>query len=498
MKLSRITVLAGCLGMSVSVGALADQSQDVTVSQEVSQVDKRTQLLEQEVTELQAKVNSLSAAVETNEGKPSSARYLEHGKVLDDEEIAEAVRAHSLISFGPYLNIRTQFDGSELIVRTPSIRESSRLLLGNYQNEQAALKAGKPLPGEPRIELSGVFGGQMFYSRGYDAGISSDIDFTDAEVDTYVVVNPWISAFMATAYSNAAGDTARPVDNSNVAITKAFITLGNFDKTSFYSSLGQMYVPFGRYSSAMVTAPLTQNVARTKERTLLVGYQGVEKNAFYTEAYAFQASSGFASESSTINDGGVDIGYDYAINDRVNGEIGAGVISTIADSTGIQSGSSMSGGFEGLSCSTCSEGMKHRVPGADVYAQFSYKPVSLVAEYVTATHAFDQETGFLYGDRGAKPAAQNVELEYSLQLFSKPSSVALGYGHTSESVMLGLPNHRLIAAYNVSIWQHTLETLEYRRDYNYSTGSSDVVTSDSAQNLGKIDNVVTAQIYVYF
>ncbi len=487
MRIPHVKILSGVACALIGTSAFAEQA--TSISQQVQTVDKRTQLLEQQVTELRSKLNDLNTSVKDEDKKST---------FVNNDQLSEAVRAHSLVSFGPYLNIRTQFNGSELIVNTPSIRESSRLLYNRYKNEQAAKTAGKPMPTVPRIELSGVIGGQAFYSRGYDAGKTSDIDVTDAEIDTYVVMNHWITGFMAVVYDNGRADSSRAVDNSNVEINKAFVTLGDLEHTPFYSSLGQLYVPFGRYSSSMVASPLTQKVGRTKERTLMVGYKTTDANAFYGELYAFKASSGFSSERSTVNDGGLDLGYDFYVDERLSGEIGASVISTIADSTGIQDGSSMSGGFSGLSCSTCSQSMKQRVPGADVYTKVTYDPFSFAAEYVTATHKFDRRTGFMYGDEGAKPAAQNVELAYTMHIFDKPSSVAIGYGHTSQAAMLGLPNRRYAFAYNVSVWKHTLETIEFRREYNYSHSSASNVSGDSLENLGKINNVITAQIYVYF
>ncbi len=104
----------------------------------------------------------------------------------------------------------------------------------------------------------------------------------------------------------------------------------------------------------------------------------------------------------------------------------------------------------------------------------------------------------MYGDEGAKPSAQNIELAYTLHLFDQPSSLAIGYGHTSQAAMLGLPNRRYNIAYNVSVWKHTLETIEFRREYNYSHGVASNLTGDALENLGSAQNVITAQVYVYF
>ena len=496
MKKSALTLSVVFTSLCLASSAFASTGHVTTVSSQVQEVDNRTQLLEQQVRELQAKVSGMSHS----EGGQGQHVYLEKSGMLEDSDLTDAVHAHSRVSFGPYLNIRTKFNGSELLVNTSSIRESSRLLQRRYNVQEAAKKAGKPRPEVPHMILSGVLGGQVFQQQGYGSARSSDIDLTDAEIDTYILMNHWISGFMAITYDNGTGTTSREVDHANIKINKAFMMFGDLEQTPVYASLGQFYVPFGRYSSSMIAAPLTQKLARTKERAFLIGYKDVRPNSVYGEVYTFGSSSGFASERTTVNDAGADLGFDFKTGDRLTGEVGVSWISNIADSSGIQDGSSTSGGFAGMSCSTCSQAMGHRVPGFDVYGQVSFGQFNLVAENVMATRHFDTDVGLLSGSSSApaKPKAQNVELGYTFDAFNRPSAFIIGYGHTSDAVMLGLPTRRYSMGFDTSIWKHTLEMIELRREYNYSTSAGTPVTGDSAEQLGKSSNVITAQIYVYF
>lgn len=491
--------------VAADVGNSAPSQQSTPTT---SASDHRVDFLEQQLATLKEQVEALQdqrghlSAASEESAPTSSADYLKKSDILRDENITLAVQAHSLVSFGPYLNMNPAYDGSELIVNTSSIREPMRLLKRNYQTQQDALKAGKPLPNVPRIELSGNLGAQTLYQRNYQADSSSNIDLTDVEVDMYVVMNHWITGYIAYVYDNTPdGSSAKREDNSNVLINKAFITVGDFARTPVYATIGQYYVPFGRYSSWMIVPPLTQSVGRTKERAIEVGYKSMSPNNFYSELYVFGSSSGFASERSNINDGGIDLGYDFRINDLLQGEVGASLISTIADSNGIQHGGGGTG-FEGLGNSSASEALDNRVPAMDIYASLTLQPVTLVAEYLRATRPFDRDSGFLYGQgQGARPSAFNAEVAYVFNAFDKPHSIAVGYGQTGEAVALGLPQRRYIVTYNVSLWEHTLESLEFRREYNYgeSAGAYMNAATDSAfADLGRASNVITAKINVYF
>ena len=124
MRIPHVKILSGVACALIGTSAFAEQA--TSISQQVQTVDKRTQLLEQQVTELRSKLNDLNTSVKDEDKKLT---------LVNNDQLSEAVRAHSLVSFGSYLNIRTQFNGSELIVNTPSIRESSRLLYNRYKND---------------------------------------------------------------------------------------------------------------------------------------------------------------------------------------------------------------------------------------------------------------------------------------------------------------------------------------------------------------------------
>ena len=68
--------------------------------------------------------------------------------------------------------------------------------------------------------------------------------------------------------------------------------LGNFSSQSslqpLYLTAGQFYMPFGRYSSAMVSDPYTKVLGRTLARGIELGYTQQSTNSFHAEVYGFQ------------------------------------------------------------------------------------------------------------------------------------------------------------------------------------------------------------------
>jgi hypothetical protein len=80
-----------------------------------------------------------------------------------------------------------------------------------------------------------------------------------------------------------------------------------------------------------------------------------------------------------------------------------------------------------------------------------------------------------------------------------PTSVSISYQSSRDALAIGLPAKRYSIVFNRSFWKNTLQSLEFRRDYDYhknatSTGSN----IESLTGTGKFANVVTLQFDYYF
>lgn len=403
--------------------------------------------------------------------------------------------ASSSLDIGPYLNRDAIFDGSKLIINVPTVREDSRLLVQQYQLIQECHELGIPTPDLPRVTLTGKLEGQTSYRSTYTGGSQNDNIFSGAELDAYVQGNSWVSGYMALDY---APDERR--DGSRLFMNRAFIAIGNLSQFPFYISVGQVYTPFGRYSSLMVTAPVTQALGRTKACTLTFGYyqkMGNNNNALHAEVYGFQglSNNNLARRSNQNNEWGTDIGYEFNSGCRLSGEIGAGYISSLVGSQEIQN----------MMFLNTEENLRYHVPALNVYGTLAINPVVFFTEYVGVMRSFNvNDISFTtnQGTRRRRPTAFHTEASYRFKTDSKPSSIGISYGHTSQALTLGLPQDRYSIFYNINIWRDTNLSFEYRHDINCRPSGStlldvapnNVVTTD----FGKSNNVVTAQFDLFF
>jgi hypothetical protein len=260
---------------------------------------------------------------------------------------------------------------------------------------------------------------------------------------------------------------------------------------------------------------LTQNLARTQERAIVLGYKQQSVNNFYAAVYAFKGAS-HVSATSHINNGGVNLGYGFKMGD-VNADIGGGAIANIADSQGMQftGNQPLFAGFGGpvvskvtttagstaniIQVDTGNEQLTHRVPAYDLHALLGVgSQIQIIGEYITASTRFNPNDMILNG-HGAKPQALNLEGICNLPWFTKPTSITLAYGMTRDALAVGLPAKRYSFVINRSWWKDTLQSLEFRRDYNY--GASNVSSGSQITGpagTGKAADAVILQFAYYF
>lgn len=411
------------------------------------------------------------------------------------------------VTTSPYLGVPAEFDASHLVINIPSINEDLRLLRQKAKMEKTLISEGLGLPKNPMVDLSGKVEILGSTQDPYEGDQTADIDLESAELHFFILMNKWTNALISLAYDNNLPIIGQQrTTNSRVFVDKSFITLGNQRLIPAYFTAGQYYVPFGRYSSNMISSPLTQIIGRSKARAVLLGYHPIEDHGLFGAIYGFRSDSG-----PSHGQGGVNIAYNFAHEDLISGEIGAGYISTMADANGIQSnGSGVN--FMGLNATAATENIFNRVPAADLYANFDIGRFSWVNEYISAVRGFS-DYAVTFNGNGAQPRAFNTELAYHFKIYSKPTSIAIGYAQTSQSFAFALPRRRYSAVINSNLLEDTLFSLEFRRDVNYPSGttasglapfiiddltSSAILVPVSTSGLGKTSNTVLAQIGVYF
>lgn len=474
--------IAGCASTTVLAAATSNKSLEASVAR-----------LEQEVAVLKSQSKSnKKVAMPANASLPEKSMYMP----FDPDMPGQA-----FVTTGPYNGIDFQYAGSDLIINSPSVNTDVQLL--NIRKKiltQLAANMGtfhEVNPMHSHLLFSGNLEGQVGYNKPEGKASTSFVDVSNVALGATIFgPSDWILGYVEFDYDNSApkdsaftSTSSYTIYNSRVYVSKAFITVGNFSCSPFYGTIGQFYVPFGTYSSVMVSDPLTKLLARTKARSVLLGFQQQDKNALFGAIYGFRGDAHEGSDS-RINNGGLNLGYRFDAG-LIHGTIGGGYIADIADSAGMQVGT----GFQNF------ERLVHRVPGYNARAALSFgQHIDFLGEYVGAATEFNPND-MSYENHGAKPNAYDLELSYSFMIFdSKPSNIAIGYGKSSQAMAMGIPLTRKSAVFSTSLLRNTLQSLEFRHDQLYA--ASDV--GSGANNIaapaqtGKGDNAVTFQIDYYF
>ncbi len=409
------------------------------------------------------------------------------------------VPGKSLVSTGPYLGIPLQFSGSNLIINSPSINLDLSLLSTRKTISERQAELGRPADTDgAHVLLSGMIQGQASATR--NNGGSSNVTLTDSTLDAYILgPSHWTSGLIELSYDNNNSVTSNnPTKNSRVFINKGFIVIGDLLQSPVYASIGQMYVPFGVYSTTLVSSPMTKTLGRTQARAIAVGYHPQETNALYATTYAFNGGTYTTSSQNKVDNGGLNAGYHFQVG-SLHANLGGGVIANIADSQSMQSTGNSSPQFGGFGAITSSEQLQHRVAGYNTHVSLAVGDSwDFIAEYVQAARRFDP-TDLTIDTQGAKPSAFNIEGVYTIPYFEKPTSVTLAYGQSHSALALGLPAQRYSFVVNHSYWKSTMESIELRRDYNYANNATSSGSSVAGPGgIGGSFDAITLQFAYFF
>ncbi|KTD58193.1 coiled-coil protein [Legionella sainthelensi] len=442
------------------------------------------------------KYHSSSISVHTPEEHPESIGFYPTALVADNRVVTYI--AGTPVVASPYLGDRPAFDGSDYIVNISSINRDIRLMQQRRKLYRAYQTIGYPIPERPIIAISGKAEPVGMMNSDYVGGTNVDLTLGSSEVDVAAALNQNVEAYIAIAYDSNPPDVGPRINNSAFNLNMGFVNIGNLDKTPFYFTAGQLYVPFGRYSSSMISAPLTLNLARTKTRPFILGYKSQEDTGPFVATYIYRSDTTLG----RAGVGGANAGYSFAFNE-IRGEVGASYISSIDDAAGMQNTAANPGTFGGFGSLLNGNEAVRKTQAVDVYGNMGYDRFNFAAEWVGATQAFRAQD-LSFNGRGAKPQALQTEIDMTFRAFNRPSSIGVGYQWTKDALALNLPQQRFIGVFNISIWKDTVESIEYRHEIDYSVNDfangaapPGLVNAPTLGTGGTADTV-SAQIGVYF
>lgn len=418
--------------------------------------------------------------------------------LVADNHVVTYIAGTPVVS-SPYLGDRPAFDGSDYIVNISSINRDIRLMQQRRRLYRAYEKLGYPVPQMPIISLSGKSEPIATLSSPFRGNTDGDLTLGSSELNIAASLNENVEAYIAIAYDESPPSIGPRIDNSAFNLNMGFVNIGNLDKSPYYFTAGQLYVPFGRFSSAMISSSLPMNLSRTKTRPFILGYKSQQDTGPFAAVYGFRSDTTLGSSGV----GGVNLGYIFA-KDDINGEVGASFISSINDAAGMQStGSNVNTTFGGFGSFTNGNEAVRKIPALDVHVNLGIDRYNLSAEWVGVTQSFRAQD-LSFNNTPAKPQAIQTEANMTFIAFNRPSSVGVGYQWSKDALALNLPKQRILGVFNISIWKDTVESIEYRHDMDYkgnqfANGAAPIgFSNENTVGTGRSSDTLSAQIGVYF
>lgn len=291
------------------------------------------------------------------------------------------------------------------------------------------------------VTLSGSMETQASYKSDFAGKNRSDISFSEMILELNAKVDDWISTRLALYYK----EHKVPLE-----VDIATITVGNPAKTPFYLKAGQMYLPFGNFTTAMVSDPLTLNVTETREAAIQVGFK---HEGFYGSVFTFNGDSSNDGKEK-VNRYGGHLGFGRK-SDHSSYDLGLGYLSDMGDTWTI--GDALKNKGEDY----------QQASGLRGHAIFEMNSVRFVGSYLSALENFSRDN-FDFKGEGATPAAWHTEVSYTTDVAGKETTFAVGYQGTRECLMLELPATRYLGTVSVGLFDNTSLSLEYAVNEDYS------------------------------
>jgi len=286
-----------------------------------------------------------------------------------------------------------------------------------FSSVAAASETGLPAP--IPFTLGALVEVEAFRTNhdGFGGDAASDLTLATLALSLDAPLGDWAALHLSSLYGQR--DTPLEID-------EATLTLGNPAHSPFSLTLGQIYLPFGRFDTHLVSDPFTLELGGGRETAALLAW---ERDGLQAAVWLFNGDLDEAGGNSFDN-GGARLGYAQG-DEAQGGFLGAGYTNDLADSDGI------GGALEEAGIGRVGDAVAG--PGLDV--AFHAAGFHWIGEYLTALDGFQPEE-LAHRNRGAKPAAWNLEAGYAFDLAGYAATAAIGHQQTRQALALGLPASR--------------------------------------------------------
>lgn len=338
------------------------------------------------------------------------------------------------------------------------------------------------LPGgwAERVQLSGVIEAEAAYaaldvsgSDGRDEH-TGDIALSSVEVGIDVAASGHVTGHILFLYE----------DGEDLSVDEGFIEISGGEICPLYLKAGEMYVPFGRFESCMISDPLTLDLGETRETAVEAGFDSA---GFYGSAYVFNRERSYGGSSDHLDNYGVQIGYAME-RDGIRWDVGAGYISTMLDSGGF--GEWIDGEAGSLADAGITSSLSNDVPGMGVHALVSMAGFTVIGEYVTLLEKPEwamsdaipgslAAAGIASVYKRGNIAAWTTEIAYTCQVAGREATIAGGLQGSRDAGDF-LPERRYVGSVGVSLFESTTLALECCRDEFQGGDTSTTLTAQLA------------------
>ena len=239
----------------------------------------------------------------------------------------------------------------------------------------------------------------------------------------------------------------------NVSTPRAFVTLGDLNRSDFYTTIGKNQVSFGQYSSSVINV-LPEVSSELGGITANSVTLGMDNSARQLNVRAFIYQPNVKTMDHRNADGGLDFVKSVSYK-NITATTGLSVVSDLADSSAISN-------------ALGDDPLVHRIPAVNIRESLSLPRNNvLMAEYVSATTGFSKDN-VLTNNQSVRPGALHIEWNKGITWLNKPVELALGYNQTYQASAFNLPVSRFYGVATISPIRRSALSLEVNDDQNYS------------------------------
>ncbi len=285
------------------------------------------------------------------------------------------------------------------------------------------------------IEFGGAVEFEAELGEDYLGNSYSDINVATVELAVDAAINSHVDAHVSFLYEEG---------EAGIDVDEAAITLVKGQGSPFSLTLGQLYLPFGAFETALINDTLTLEIGETLQTAAIVDYQ---KDALSGSFYVFD---GEVDRPDNVETWGFSLGY---ATEQFH--VGMDYISSIADTDALSS--------------AIGTDIRESAEGVTLHSSFTQGDLTVLIEYLAAMDALE-----LTSNLDIEPEAIHLEIDYGARVSEYDVTFALALQTTDEAAGIELSEERLSLGASIELFKATSLGFElwFDEDYSIADGGS--------------------------